>query len=255
MCVGARGPIVPRRAKSVERRPGTVKSGSELDLRPPQPRALSCERMHSIGRRILRTIVVCYSALLIVGAWPYRDVTLIGPAASQARRVLGSLSVRSGMEIFNAGEPRPVEWKQSALCHRLVGTLGDGTEEAIYDRPCPEPGPRVGSDSFEALLQRLSRATADRRLLERTPSGKVEHRSPDVRRFIALGDWLCRADDASLSSVRLLEQRQFRSYTTGAYRTGPVLECVWYCDERPAPLPRCSRLPADTGAALIGVAS
>jgi hypothetical protein len=221
-------------------------------LRKLKRGALSCERMQSIGRTVLRTTVLAYAALLIVGAWSYPDVPLLGPSATWARHVLGTLSVRPGMEIFNAGQPKPVEWKQSALCHRIVGIRENGAEVAIFDRVCPSPPPRFGSDGFEALLQRLSRATLDRRLLERTPAGKVAHGSRDVQRFIALGDWLCRSGDRELSSVRLLEQRQFQSYATGRYRSGPVLACVWYCDERPAPLPRCERLPTGAAVEVIG---
>jgi hypothetical protein len=207
--------------------------------------------MQSIGRTVLRVLVLAYAALLIVGAWPYRDVPFVGAPANQARLVLGRLSVRPGMEIFNAGQPKPVEWKQHALCQKLVGFWADGREVPVFDGPCPAPGPRVGTDAFEALLQRLSRATSNRRLVERTPSGGVDHRSRDVQRFIALGDWLCRSSDPPLASVRLVEQREFQSYAIGTFRRGSVLECNWYCDERPAPLPRCRELPADAEAALI----
>jgi len=207
--------------------------------------------MNPIGRWLLRITVLAYAALLIAGAWPYQAVPLVGPASAWASYALGLVSVRPGMPIFNAGEPRPVEWKLHALCQRLVGVRADGREEPLYDGACPAPGPRIGTAPLEALLQRLGRATSEPRLLARSASGEVDHRSRDARRFIALGDWACRTGSGRFRSVQLVQQRQFQSYATGAYRAAPVLECTWYCDEHPAPRARCERLPPDADAALV----
>ena len=209
--------------------------------------------MHSVGRALFRITVLAYAALLILGAWPYHDAPLLGPPAAFATDALAVVSVRPGMPIFNAGEPKPVEWKLRALCHRLVGVSRDGREHPLYERACPTRGPRIGTDPFEALLQRIARATSERRLLARTASGDVDHRSRDARRFIALGDFACRTN-AAFRSVRLVQQRQFQSYATGAYEAAPVLECTWYCDERPAPRANCRQLAADSDAALIAAA-
>lgn len=209
--------------------------------------------MRSIGHLALRIAVLGYAALLIVGAWPFHAVPVVGPAAAFATRILGAVTLRPGMEIFNAGEPATVEWKLSALCHRLVGIRSDGKEEVLYARPCPGAGFRSGTDYFELMMQRLTRSTDERELLARE-QGEVDHRLRGVQNFMALGDFACRAGGEGRASYRraqLVQQRRLQSYETGAYRGSELLRCTWFCDERPVPRPVCDRLPSDAPLALV----
>jgi hypothetical protein len=207
-----------------------------------------------IGRFCFRTAILAYAALLIVGAWPYHAAPLIGPPAGWASRSLGKVSIRPGMPVFNAGEPARVEWKLHALCQQIVGLRATGAEEGddegdevpLYTPECPPTGFQIGVDSFRVMLLRIAKASSNRELLTAAPRGPVR-RSRSVRRYIALGDWFCRAPEGGGSrfdSVRLTQQRHFQSYDSGAYRRGPVLVCRWQCSEEPAPLPRCQQLPA-----------
>jgi hypothetical protein len=200
--------------------------------------------MLSIGRLLFRAAILAYAAMLIVGAWPYQGVPVIGAPASWASRGLAKLSIVPGMPIFNAGEPAPVEWKLHASCHRIVGLPADGGEVPLYAPECPPSGLRNGVDSLEVMLLRLVRASSERDLL--MASGQ---------RYSALGDWFCRSPEAGGSrfpSVQLTQQRQLQSYDSGALRSSAVLVCRWQCSDEPVPLPRCEQLPAGSEAAIVG---
>jgi hypothetical protein len=213
--------------------------------------------MRRIGRLLFRTAVLAYAAMLIVGAWPYHAAPFVGAPASWASRALGKLSIVPGMPIFNAGQPAPVEWKLRASCQRIVGVRANGDEELLYAPECPPAGFQSGVDSFKVMLLRLARGSSDRQLLAVSAAGPARQ-SRAVRRYTALGDWFCRASEGAgtrFPAVKLTQQRQHQSYESGALRVSPVLVCRWQCDEEPAPLPRCERLPADAEAAIVGRSS
>jgi hypothetical protein len=210
--------------------------------------------MRRIGRLLFCSVILVYAAMLIVGAWPYQGVPVIGAPAGWASRSLAKLSIVPGMPIFNAGEPVPVEWKLHASCYRIVGLRADGGEVPLNARECPPSGFQSGVDSLEVMLLRLVRASSERELVM-TSGRDSARRSRAVQRYSALGDWFCRAPEAGGSRfprVQLTQQRQLQSYASGALRSSPVLVCRWQCSDESAPLPRCEQHPADSEAAILG---
>ena len=216
--------------------------------------------MLSLGRVLFRATILAYAALLVAGAWPYHDVPAIGPTAAWASRILARVSIRPGMPVFNAGEPKRVAWKLAALCQRVVGVHAgsEATEETLHSPECPPTGLQIGTDSFEVLIQRIARATNTAELLSQ--DGRPPNpRSRGMRRYTALGDWFCRAPEAGgsrFARIRLAQRREYQHYDTGERRSGRILTCSWQCDEAPAPRAQCLWLPADADPAGIrGAAS
>lgn len=204
----------------------------------------------------VRVAIVAWAALVVLAAWPWRDVPVLGPLSGFAERALARVSVVPGMAIFLHSQG---DEKLHAHCLRAVGMRPDGRREVLYAPRCPPHGFEWGVDPLEVTMQRIVRGTPARRLLEGAPDDATRLRFLGVRRYAAIGDWFCRsplAGAGDYASVSLTEQRVKVSYERGVYVVSDVLVCTWRCAQEPVPLPQCRLTPADDpGTAIVGPAA
>jgi hypothetical protein len=197
------------------------------------------KRFAAVRAVVVRLLLVIYVPLVVLGAYPFPETPLIGPAGVFARKSLARLSVSPGLQVF-PGVSNDIA--STSKCIRITGESQEGVWSVLYQNDCPPKSNwhvvRHQLVHHHFMGMNIAKVLRNWKKLPRRPK-------EPLRRMVALGDLACHSREFGpepRKQARLEVSEKLRNVRDGRHLTAEM-RCRYECQADALALPQCKPEP------------